>query len=392
MEQPTNQCVGIDIAKKSFTACFCSLSPQSGLCFSRVASFESSTRGFNQLLKWVRKQAAPTVPMSFVMEATGIYYEPLAYHLHKLRQTVSVILPNKVKHFGKSLNIKSKTDTIDARIIAQLGTERQLPAWQPPAPVFKALRELTRHYTDLKQERTVLLNRLQALLSGHEPQAFVLKSHREMIRKFDTEIVKCEARIKALLQEQEWLQEKVGKLLTIKGVGLISVAIILAETQGFALISNAKQLTSYAGLDVVERESGTSVKGRTRISKKGNARIRAALYFPALVASRYNPVLSSVYQRINSGKASKMVGVVSLQRKLLQLIYAMWKNDTVFQQNPSTSEDQERELLLRHKGGAFENKVGRPTGLPTRDELPTDRSSEALLRHDTIRIISPKFT
>lgn len=228
MGQMTRQCVGIDIGKKDFTACICKLSPQSGLCFSKVATFENSTRGFNQLLKWARKQTASTLPVSFVMEATGIYYEPLAYHLHKLKQSVSVVLPNKVKHFGKSLNIKSKTDNIDARIIARLGAEHRLPAWQPPAPVFKVLRELTRHCTDLKQERTVLLNRLNALLSAHEPQTFVIRSHNEMIKKFDTEIAKCESQIKAALKNQELLQEKVNKLLSIKGVVLISLAIILA--------------------------------------------------------------------------------------------------------------------------------------------------------------------
>ncbi|PRY11884.1 transposase [Pontibacter ummariensis] len=296
----------------------------------------------------------------------------------------------KVKHFGKSLNVKSKTDSIDARIIAQLGAERQLSAWQPPAPVFKALRELTRHCTDLKKERTVLLNRLSALLSAHEPLAFVVKSHKQVIKKFDAEIAKCEAQVKAVLQQEEWLQEKVNKLLSIKGMGLMSLAIVLAETQGFALINNAKQLTSYAGFDVVERESGTSVRGKTRISKKGNGRIRAALYFPALVASRHNVALRAVYQRINAGKESKMVGVVSLQRKLLLLVYSMWKNDTLFQETPSG--DQERKPLLRHKDDVFENKVGRPTGLPTLDELPSDLSSEALLRHDNLRIIPPKFT
>lgn len=372
--------MGIDIAKSNFTACICKLSSQSGLCFSQVATFDNSTRGFNQLLKWARKQTGDSPPIAFAMEATGIYYEPLAYHLHKLGQRVSVLLPNKVKHFGKSLNVKSKTDRVDARLIAQLGAERQLPAWQPPAPIFKALRELTRHCTDLKQARTVLLNRLNALLSAHEPQAFVLKSHRAMIRKFDTEIARCEAQIKALFTKQEWLQEKADRLLSIKGVGLISLAIVLAETQGFALINNAKQLTSYAGFDVVERESGSSIRGKTRISKKGNGRLRAALYFPALVASRYNAPLQAVYQRVNAGKASKMVGVVSLQRKLLLLIYSMWKSGTRFQDRPLASGDQERKLLLRHKDEVFENKVGRPVDLPTLDELPSDLSREALLR------------
>ncbi|WP_161890755.1 transposase [Pontibacter russatus] len=311
-------------------ACGCKLSPNSGLCFSQVETFDNSTRGFNQLLKWSRKQTTPALPVSFVMEATGVYYEPLAYHLHKLKQAVSVLLPNKVRHFGKSLSVKSKTDRIDARIIA--------------------------------------------LLSAHEPQAFVLKSHKEVIKKFDTEIAKCEARIKAVLKKEEWLQEKAERLLSIKGVGLMSLAIVLAETQGFALMNNSKQLTSYAGFDVVERESGTRVRGKTRISKKGNGRIRAALYFPALVASRHNAALPAVYQRINAGKESKMVGVVSLQRKLLLLNCSMWISDTVFQDKPLASGDQERRPLLRNKDEAFENKVGRSTDLPTLDELPYDLS------------------
>ncbi|MCC9138693.1 transposase [Pontibacter silvestris] len=201
-----------------------------------------------------------------------------------------------------------------------------------------------------------------------------------MIKKFDTEIAKCEAQIKAVLKKEDWLQEKVSRLLTIKGIGLISLAIVLAETQGFALINNVKQLTSYAGFDVVERESSTSVKGKTKISKKGNSRIRAALYFPALVASQHNAALRAVYQRINSGKTSMMVGVVSLQRKLLLLIYSMWKSGTLFQDRSLTSGDQERKPLLRHKDEVFENKVGRSTDLPTLDELPSDLSSEALLR------------
>ncbi|MFD3003766.1 transposase, partial [Pontibacter toksunensis] len=140
------------------------------------------------------------------------------------------------------------------------------------------------------------------------------------------------------------------------------------------------QLTSYAGFDVVERESGTSVRGKTRISKKGNGRIRTALYFPALVASRHNAALRAVYQRINAGKESKMVGVVSLQRKLLLLIYSMWKSDMLFGDRDLASGGQEGKPLLRHKDGVFENKVGRSVDLPTLDELPSDLSSGALLR------------
>jgi transposase len=126
------------------------------------------------------------------------------------------------------------------------------------------------------------------------------------------------------------MNEKVQKLLTIKGVGLMTIATILAETLCFERFQNIKQLTSFAGYDVVQRESGTSIKGKTRISKKGNRYIRNALYFPAMVCCRYNPKMKETYTRINMKKSSKMIGQVAIQRKLLALIFTIWKNDTVF--------------------------------------------------------------
>ncbi|WP_341837481.1 IS110 family transposase [Chitinophaga pollutisoli] len=333
METLVRQSIGIDISKDSFTACLCQLFAKGKYSFSEVRTFENGMKGFNQLIKWVRKSCSSSIPVSWAMEATGTYYEPLAYHLHRLQFRVSVLLPNKVKHYGKSLNVKSKTDAQDAVIIAQMAAERQLEQWQPAAPIFKQLRSLTRLYTDLKAERTAFINRLKSAQAGHEPSAFLMTSLKGIIRKLETEIDKCSAAITKLVKQEQRLQEKVDKLLTIKGIGVITIAIILAETQGFELIANARQLASYAGYDVVRRESGTSVKGKTRISKKGNGRIRAALHFPALVASRYNAALSAVYQRINQGnKASKMIGATALQRKILLLTYAMWKNGTTYKE------------------------------------------------------------
>jgi transposase len=343
------QCVGIDISKATFTACFCCSYSNGKTEVSDVLKFDNCKRGFNQLLKWARKNKGTLHQTFFVMEATGIYYEPLAYHLTNLKLQVSVVLPNKVKHYGHSLNIKSKTDIIDARIIAQMGAERSLELWQPPSPVLKKLRDLTRLYTDLKAQRTVFENRLQAIEAGNEPLAFIIQSTQSVIKKLNTEIQKCEAQIGILIKSEKWLSEKMNKILTIKGIGLITAAIVVAETQGFRLIKNVKQLASYAGYDVVERESGTSIKGRTKISKKGNGRIRAAMHFPALVAARYNENLKNAYQRINQSKSSKMVGATALQRKLLILMYTLWKNDTVYEQRTKqkTSGDQETKPLLR---------------------------------------------
>jgi transposase len=380
MKTIIKQCVGMDISKASFTACICSKLLSGEVLISSVESFENSKQGYNQFVKWSRKITNPPVEVLFLMEATGIYYEGIAYHLHKLNQSVSVILPNKVKHYAKSLNIKTKTDIVDARVIAQMGAERQLPHWQPPSAILKQLRDLTRLYTDLKQERTVYLNRLESENASAAALPFVINSNRSILKELEKQIKQCEKEIESTLFVEGWLAEKVNKLLTIKGVGLITLATIIAETQGFALVKSRKQLASYAGYDIVQRESGTSIKGKTRISKKGNSRIRAALYFPALVASRHNPELKDDYQRINVGKASKMVGITALQRKILLLIYTLWKNNEIYKETKNgTSGNQEAKLLLRHRD-EVPKKIGNPRELPTQDELPHNQSTEVLLR------------
>lgn len=379
MQKIIRQCVGIDISKASFTACVCRKLLSGEILLSSVESFENNKKGFNQFIRWSRKITDPTVSNLFLMEATGIYYESIAYHLNKLKLSVSVILPNKVKHFAKSLNIKTKTDIVDSRIIAQMGAERELPLWEPPLPILKQLRDLTRLYMYLKRQRTEFLNRLESDFAAETTLAFVIKSDQEILKKLEGQINKCEKEIEKLLLSEEWLAKKVGYLKSIKGIGLTTISIVIAETQGFALVKSRKQLASYAGYDIIQRESGSSIKGKTRISKKGNGRIRAAMHFPALVASRYNEELRIDYQRINAGKTSKMIGATALQRKLLLLMYTLWKNNETYNGKKNTSENQETKSLLRHRD-EVPKKVGNPSELPTQDELPINQSTEALLR------------
>jgi transposase len=264
------------------------------------------------------------------MEATGVYYESLAHHLFKLKKTVHVSLPNTTKHYFSSLNIKTKTDAIDAKWLSQFGVERNHKMWIPPSPIIIELRNLTRYYVQLQEQRTALGNIKHSKECSHEVQRFILQSNKSLITQIDRQIAKCKLEIEQLISSDKHMNEKVQKLLTIKGVGLMTIATILAETLCFERFQNIKQLTSFAGYDVVQRESGTSIKGKTRISKKGNRYIRNALYFPAMVCCRYNPKMKETYTRINMKKSSKMIGQVAIQRKLLALIFTIWKNDTVF--------------------------------------------------------------
>jgi transposase len=261
MQTIIKQCVGIDISKGSFTACVCRKLLSGEALLSSVESFDNNKTGYNQFVKWSRKITNPSVEVLYLMEATGIYYEGIAYHLNKLRQSVCVILPNKVKHYAKSLNVKTKTDIVDARVIAQMGAERDLPHWHPPLAILKQLRDLTRLYTDLKKERTVYLNRLDSEKASASALPFIIKSNLFILKELEKQIKQCEKEIEKALMSEEWLAEKVNRIITINGVGLITLAIVIAETQGFALVSSRKQLASYAGYDIVQVESGTIIKG-----------------------------------------------------------------------------------------------------------------------------------
>lgn len=327
------QSVGLDISKKTFTACICLLGLSQRLSFSKVETFRNDKKGFNQLLRWVRKLCDAEVETLFLMEATGVYHEQLARHLYELKQAVHIALPNKTKHYFNSLNIKSKTDAIDAKVLSQFGAERAHKIWQPPSPTLLSLRDLTRYYVQLQEQKTVFGNLLESKEQGHEVLSEIIKSNKKLIKQIDQQLDAIKKRISKVLDEDPVLKNRIEKVATIKGVGILTVVTVIAETLGFEHFNSIRQVVSYAGYDVVQRESGTSVKGQTRISKKGNRYIRNALYFPAMVASRYNENMKQTYLRIIKRKPSKMVGQVAIQRKLLALIYTLWKNETTYGEN-----------------------------------------------------------
>jgi len=349
MKKIVQQSVGIDISKDSFTCCICKRDDEMTLIFSEVSEFKNKKTGFNRFVKWVRKQTEKGIPVNYVMEATGVYYEPLAYHLYKIKQIIHVALPSKVKHYFKSLNVKTKTDINDARIIARFGTERKLSKWKPPTPIFLSLRDLTRMYEQLQVQKTAFTNMLHSKNHSNEVNKFVLKSNKSIISSIEKQLKKCELEIRKLVASKDCLAEKVRKLTTIKGVGFMTVVVIVSETLGFEQFYNLKQVASFAGYDVIERQSGTSIKGKSRISKKGNRHIRRALHFPALIAKRYNINLQKTFNRIQERTPHKMVGYVALQRKLLTLMYILWKNDTEYDENYEKNRNQEmkkQEVLL----------------------------------------------
>lgn len=263
------------------------------------------------------------------MEATGVYYEGIAYYLVEQGFQVHVVLPNQAKKYGQSLGAKSKTDAIDARILAQMGLERNLMKWEPSSPHFRVLKNLTRERESLIGERTAALNRLHAYShQGHPPQDCIDRTTR-LVAFYEDQIAEIETQIDKIVKSDQALKKRISYVESIKGVGFLTAVIVIAETNGFATFTNIKQVVSFAGLDIKIRESGKWI-GKSRISKCGNRHIRKALYMPALTKITHDPNTKLFYERLVERKGIKMVAGVAVQRKLLALIYTLWKKQEMF--------------------------------------------------------------
>ena len=335
-QKVNKQVVGIDISKDSFYTCYKIKYENEQCVIKGTKSFENTFKGFTLFLNWCEKRnKTPEIKPIYVMEATGIYYEDLAYFLNSKEKTVSVQLAQKMKYFAKSCNLKTKTDKVDSKMIAEFGIEKNLTGtdlWTPPSKEFKLIRDLSRERSSLIKSQTSAKLQLHAMNHSHEKNESVITMKKEQIVFYQAQVKKVEKVIQDLVRKDKNFSAKIKKIQTIKSIGFVSVITVLSEVNGFLLFKNISQLISYAGLDIVEKESGKYV-GKTKISKKGNARIRSALYMPALSAIRYNKTLKTFYERVIEGRTIKKQGVVAVMRKLLILIYTLWKNDTEFDPN-----------------------------------------------------------
>lgn len=322
--------VGIDIAKATFAACLGSIDTTQRLRLGKVVEFANDAAGFEALQEWVAAtQAEAERPLWYVVEATGVYYEELAYYLSARQQALRVLLPNKVKHFAGSTEQKSKTDALDARLLCRLGLERQLPAWQPLTPAMRQLRSLTRERAALRTQAAQTKNRAYAYAHSYEPDPQALTRLQQRQALLEEQLQAIDAQTAAVVEATPELARKLAQLTSVPGIGLTTAVTIVAETSGFALIENERQLTSYAGLDVVQRQSGNLARP-TAISKRGNARLRTALYLPAVSSLRYNEQQKAFYARLRARSPNGKVGVIAVMRKLLVLCYSLWKKDQMY--------------------------------------------------------------
>lgn len=327
----TMQIIGIDVSKDTL---YVALAESKDARNDKVIAshkFANNETGFKLFVDWMKKKKADAGTVC-LMEATGVYHEHLADWLHRHGVTVVIELPNKIKHYAKCLNVKTKNDKVDAGVIARYGLHNAWTPWHPMTENLYQMRALLRQVQSMTKERTRCKNQLHALMHSAHAPGTVVGNLMDIIANYDRLIESYHDEVVRLAKEDEAFYARVEMVCTIKGVRAITVLTVLCETDGFQLCQSARQAVSYAGLDVSEYQSGTILKDK-RISKKGNARIRHALYLPAMVAGTTGgPVsLMNLYKRVKQKHpTAKKVAIVAVERKLLMLIYTLWKKQEPF--------------------------------------------------------------
>lgn len=311
--------LGLDVSKLKFNAC---LMREGGKLRHKV--FSNKPEGFAQLSDWLSKHEVPQVHAC--MEATGAYGDALAIHLHEQDYMVSVVNPAAIKAYAQSHLSRTKTDRVDAALIAGFCSERKPPAWHPPAPEVQELQALVRRLESLTEMHTAEENRLSSGISVKP----VRESVEQLIVHLCEQIKRTQALIREHINNHPELKRQRELLDSIPGIGETTAAALLAEVSDFSQYRSARQVAAFAGLVPRERQSGSSVRGRTRLSKIGNARLRKALYFPAITALRCSPFFQTWAKGLRERGKSKMSVIGAAMRKLIHLAYGVLKTGKPF--------------------------------------------------------------
>lgn len=310
--------LGIDIAKAKFAVALLTADGK-----VRHKSCVNTPAGFTDLGTWLHRQRVARVHAC--LEATGTYGEALATWLHDAGHTVSVVNPAIIHAYARTQLARTKTDRLDAELIAHFTATQQPPAWTPPAPEIGQLQALVRRLDALQGMRTQELNRLEA---GGAVGA-VRASIEAVLAHLDTQIALVKQLIRDHLDRHPGLRAQRELLITIPGIGETTAAVLIAELFDKSYTS-ARQAAAFAGLVPRIIESGT-LRGRSRLSKLGPGRLRKALYLPAVAALRWNPTIRAVRARLHAAGKPPMVIIGAAMRKLIHLAYGVLKSGKAYE-------------------------------------------------------------
>ncbi|MFW5453160.1 IS110 family transposase [Thioalkalivibrio sulfidiphilus] len=313
--------VGIDISAQSFDL----VSRRDGRN-AKAQRFEQTAQGHARAIK----QLKALKPECVVMEATGVYYLDLAMALHEANLPVCVINPRSFRHFAEIHLTASKTDAIDAALLAEYA-ERMTPRrWTPPPKHCLGLRDIGRQINRLIHARTQAKNRLHALSAKTATPELLIEDEQQGIAQLDQRIERLKQAAMELIAQSETLLSHFKHMSTARGMGEASSVAVLAELCTLPSDLKAAQVSRHAGLDVRLTQSGTSVNRPGRLSKAGNAYLRAALYMPAMVAIRHEPRAKAFYEALVARGKKKIQALCAVMRKYLTGLWACIKNRTPF--------------------------------------------------------------
>ena len=286
--------------------------------------FDNHAVGHKRLQSWLIGQKAGQVHAC--LEATGQYGEEIAEHLHACGHQVSVVNPARIKRYGESKLHRNKTDKADAALIAEFCQKENPPLWRPMAPEVKHLRALVRRLADLQTAYQQERNRSK---SG-EKNPWVLEDLQDHLSYIQEHIQAARQAIQKHIDQHPDLSAQQALLVSIRGIGKLTAARLLAEVGDFSAFENAPQLAAFSGLNPKGSRSGSSVRKKARISKEGRACLRTILYMPAIVAMKHNPVIKAFCQRLTARHLPKLAIVVAAMRKLLHIAYGVLKHQKPF--------------------------------------------------------------
>lgn len=311
--------IGIDVSKHKFDL---ALLRNEKL---RHKSFPNTATGHEALMAWLGELGIANAHAC--LESTNVYGEALAERLHDHGYTVSIVNPARIKGFAQSELSRTKTDKADAGVIARFCAALKPAPWHPDPVEIRELRALVRRLDALMDMRQQEVNRL------HVAPAVVAETVEAHIDFLDRSIRETKERIRDHIDNHPDLRRKKELLASIPGIGEATIAVSLSEFANIDRFRNAKCLAAFTGVAPRERQSGSSVRGRTVLSKMGRGKLRKAFFMPALVALRYNPLLKAMKERMLAAGKAKMAIVGAAMRKLVHLIYGVLKSGRPFDAN-----------------------------------------------------------
>lgn len=311
--------IGIDVSKEWLDACFLGDSGK-----PKHKQFRNEQAGFAKLLRWTHSFGS--CEPHLCMESTGRYSHALAEWLVEAGQTVSVENPARIRHHGLSEGMLNKTDRADARVIASYAREKKPAPWRMSAPEVRQLTGMMRRIQNLTEHLTSEKNRLKEPSQAQQ----VKDSLKETIAFLEAQIASLRSQIDAHIRAHPKLKEDKQLLESIPGIGETTALWLMAELPDVRQFEDAQAAAAFAGLAPCRHESGKTIKKKTRLSKAGSIRLRAALYFPAITAATHNPIVRDLYQRLIDRDMCAMAAIGACMRKLVMIAYGVLKNRSKF--------------------------------------------------------------